>query len=75
MRDKFLKQLESAQFTINKNKLQVVVEEYTEEDEQSDQEWPNEKLDNSTVYSSHTSQNISLDNEEAQKMLRDAFIK
>lgn len=62
MRDKFLKQLESAQFTINKNKLQVVVEEYTEEDEQSDQEWPNEKLDNSTVYSSHTSQNISLDN-------------
>lgn len=33
MRDQFLKQLESAQFTINKNKLQVVVEEYTEEDE------------------------------------------
>ena len=58
-RQKFLKQLENAHFTINKNKLQVVLEEYTEEDCGSADEGSNlnrsqlsyEQSDKSTVYS------------------------
>ena len=58
-RQKFLKQLENAHFTINKNKLQVVLEEYTEEDCGSGDEGSNlnrsqlsyEQSDKSTVYS------------------------
>lgn len=63
-RQKFLKQLENAHFTINKNKLQVVLEEYTEEDCGSGDEGSNlnrsqlsnEQSDKSTVYSQHSSQ-------------------
>ena len=36
-RDKFMKQLENAHFKITKNKLQVVLEEYTEEDASGDE--------------------------------------
>eukprot|EP00347_Sterkiella_histriomuscorum_P014961 403358840 len=77
IRAKFLKQLESAHFTINQNKLQVVVEEYTEEDEHSDKEWPasSDKFENSTIYSSNTSSKSIINDQATQQMLREVLIR
>jgi hypothetical protein len=79
-RQKFLKQLESAHLTINKNKLHVVVEEYTEEDDISDYTASginaSEKYEKSTVYSNDThSAKSSLDHFNAQQFLDAALSK
>ncbi|CDW85907.1 UNKNOWN [Stylonychia lemnae] len=72
---RLIQQLQQAKFTINRNRLQVVVEECTEEDGRSDHEEYNEsdKFENSTVYSANTASHYSLDQQEAKCLLQAAL--